>query len=449
MSAKTAAPAMPVPVLKGLPLLGSLLPISARPIQFVTEVVPLAGEVMCVRVGPRTLYIISHPDGVQRVLRDNNRNYVKARTAYPLYAVSGPALVNMEGDTWLERRRVMQPHFHRKHVISLVDLMWSAIQEQTPLLDGYAQSGEVVDMIALFRVLTAHVFTKTFYGISLPLDEIQSLSKAMYELLSYIWPRHNVFDFIPEWMPFPGKKRFLANRAYFHERCQRLIEQRRQSPPGNDLLSMMIAMSAEDEDRLTDEQMLQETVSLFQGGFDTSSGTLGWVFWALFNHPQAMTALQQEIDALAPDFSAEKVQAFQVTHNTIQETMRLYPSAPGVLRVAVEDDIVHGYRIPAKATVFTSFHAVQRHPDFWDRPNEFLPERFAAEHPVRHPFAYVPFATGPRQCIGDQFALYEMRLTIIALLHRYRFTLAPGYALKISQSATYFPKTLPVRIERR
>jgi cytochrome P450 len=222
---------------------------------------------------------------------------------------------------------------------------------------------------------------------------------------------------------------------------------------GQDLLSMFIQMNEDDdaENKLTDEQLLQETVSLFQGGFDTSSGTLSWVFYLLLRHPQIVQKLLAEYDSVLGSASAstETVSQLNYTHHVIQETMRLYPSATGVARMAVEKDTIDGIEIPEKALVYTSFYAVHRRPDFWESPLEFRPERFEKEEAVSHQFAYIPFAAGPRMCIGDQFALFEMRLTIAALLRRYQFTLDPAYVLQVNEDSNYFPRTLPVRIEKR
>jgi cytochrome P450 len=216
---------------------------------------------------------------------------------------------------------------------------------------------------------------------------------------------------------------------------------------------MMMGLGEENAEAFSDEELLQETVSLFQGGFDTSSGTLGWVFYMLAQHPDVAQRLQTEVDAvLAGNVPAsETAQKLTYTHQVIQETMRLYPSAAAVVRLAAGDDELASYHIPASSLVMCSFYAVHRHPDYWDEPQVFRPERFAeGEHKAcGHAFAYVPFATGPRMCIGDQFALYEMRLTIAALNQRYRFSLDPSYQLEVSTNSTYFPKRLPMRIERR
>jgi cytochrome P450 len=369
--------------------------------------------------------------------------------------VSGPALVNVEGDEWLSRRKQMQPYFHRKHIAAMLGLMQSAIEQQFAVLDKLAATQTYVDIIPVLRKMTAQVFTQTFYGISLSESEAAAMSEAMYTLLSYVWTRYIAFSFVPEWMPYPNKKKFIAARTFLHETSRDLLNRRRKAGPGDDLLAMMMGMKAEAEGAapFNDEQLLQETVSLFLGGFDTSSVTLGWVFYMLTQHHDVAQRLQDEVDTvLASGASiAESGQKFTYTHQIIQETMRLYPSAPGVPRLAIGDDQLGEYHIPAGATISVSFYAVHRHPDFWEAPNEFRPDRFAEadQKPYKHAFAYIPFSTGPRMCIGDQFALYEMRLTIAALTKRYRFTLDPTYQLEASTASTYFPSRLPLKIELR
>lgn len=442
-----------VPNIKGVPFLGNLPEFSKQPFVFPHEIAPKYGRVVQLKLGPRDLYVIWHPDDIQKVLRDNHRNYVKGNTAYPLEVISGPALVNMEGENWLARRKNMQPYFHRKRVMGMLELMQAAIDEQFAPLDQMVNKGESIDLIAMFRRLTAHVFTRSFYGISLNGDEAEAMSQTLYTLLSYVWQRYITFSFIPEWIPYPKKGKFVAARQFLHEKSRELIQRRRNLPDGDDLLAMMMGLGDGDTSSFSDEALLQETVSLFQGGFDTSSGTLGWVFYALSQYPAVAERLQAEVDSVlsSPLSVGEMAAKLTYTHHVIQETMRLYPSAPAVVRLVVADDELGGYRIPANSTVMVSFCAVHRHPDFWDEPNEFKPERFAdGEHQAyKHTFAYIPFASGPRMCIGDQFALYEMRLTIASLLRRYRFTLDSNYTLDPSTNSTYFPKQLPMSIALR
>lgn len=442
-----------VPTITGLPIIGNLADFMKDPFTLPHRIAPQHGRVVRLKLGPRDLYILWHPDDVQRVLRDNHHNYVKGDTSYPLEVISGPALVNMEGETWLSRRRQMQPYFHRKHVMGMLDLMQQAIEEQFDVLDKLADTGQAVDLIPIMRELTAHVFTRSFYGIRLSREETQAMSDAMYTMLSYVWIRYIPFSFLPEWMPYPNKQKFLNARTYMVEKSRELIARRHKMGEGDDLLAMMMGMGESDTGSFSDEELLQETVSLFQGGFDTSSGTLGWVFYMLSQHPDVESNIRTEVDrAFSENLPIGEV-AVKLTgvHNLIQETMRLYPSAPAVPRLSVAEDELASYRIPANSLVTISFYAVHRHPDFWDDPDVFKPGRFASEEgkPYKHPFAYVPFSSGPRMCIGDQFALYEMRLTIAALMKRYKFTLDRTYQLEESILSTYFPKQLPMLIEKR
>ncbi len=445
--------ATPIPGIKGLPLIGNLAQFSKEPILFPHVIAPQHGRIVRLKVGPRDMLLVWHPDDIQRVMRDNHHNYKKGITAFPLEVVSGSALVNMEGDPWLARRKQMQPYFHRKRVAAMLDLMQASIDEQYAVLDKLADTGKAVDIIPFFRQMTAHVFTKSFFGISLSEDEAQGMSEAMYTVLSYVWPRYITFGFVPEWMPYPNKAKFLTARSFLHEKSREFIQRRRTLGNGDDLLAMMMGLGEENAAPFTDQELLQETVSLFQGGFDTSSGTLGWVFYMLSQHPEVAERLQAEVDTtLADNRSASTAaQELTYTHQLIQETMRLYPTATSVPRLSIAEDELASYSIPADTLVIVSFYAVHRHPDYWDEPEVFRPERFAeGEHKAcKHAFAYIPFSTGPRMCIGDQFALYEMRLTIASLVKRYRFIIDPNYQLEASTASTYFPKRLPMRIEKR
>ncbi len=442
-----------IPTVPGIPILGNILQMNKEPIIFPHVTVPKYGRVVQLKLGSLAMYVVSHPADIQYVLRDNNRNYSKGVSSYPLFAVSGEALVNMEGESWLDRRRVMQPHFHRKGVMSLLALMQSALEEMFPRLDEIASTGDYIDFTNLLRIITARVFTKALYGISLSLEDTEAMSDAMYNVLNYVWQRYIKYRFIPEWSPYPGKTRFQQSRQLLHDKSAELIARRREMGKGDDLLSMLIEMTEVDDGELSPEQLHKETVSLFQGGFDTSSGTLSWVFYMLNQHPHVEQKLVEEYKHVLGDeaLSAEKAESLTYTHQVIQETMRLYPTARGVLRVAIEDDQLGDYHIPAEAMVLLSFYNVHRNPNYWQSPEQFKPERFddGVSLARSHPFAYVPFAAGPRQCIGDTFALYEMRLTIATLIQRYRIQLHPDYELQVSHESTYFPTKIMARFEKR
>jgi cytochrome P450 len=438
--------------LKGLPLIGNLLDFAEDSFKFTNHVAPSQGRIVRLNLAGRNFFVVSHPDEIQQILRDKTDVFVKGATGIPFKKISGEALVNMEGADWLKRRREMQPHFHRKQVMTMLSAMQAAIEAEYPKLDKLAETGDSVDMVALFRELTAQVFTQSFYGMRLSEEDAHTLAIAMNTMLNYVWGRYLIFGFMPEWMPFPGKDKFLKARQFLTERSMDLIQRRKTMDNGNDLLAMMMGMDGS-ESSFTDQELLQETVSLFQGGFDTSSATLAWIMYNLTKYPDVANKFQAEIDSVLEGgtLAHEVIQRFTYVHQVIQETMRLDTSVANVLRVTTQDTTLNGQHIPANSYVLISILHTHRLSEFWENPDTFDPERFANGKPesAKHAFAYIPFANGTRMCIGDQFALYEMRLVLALLYKRYRFTLDPNFKLETSRNSIYIPKTLCMRLTRR
>jgi cytochrome P450 len=442
----------PIVPVEGLPLIGNLLDFAKDSFTLVNHVAPPQGRIVRLNLAGRNFFVVSHPDEIQQILRDKTDVFIKGETAIPFKKVSGDALVNMEGADWLKRRREMQPHFHRKQVMNMLNAMQASIESEYPRLDKLAEAGELVDMVQILRELTAQVFTQSFYGMRLSEEDTHTLSEAMYTMLNYIWGRYLIFGFMPEWMPFPGKQEFLKARQFITERSMELIQYRKTMDNGNDLLAMMMGMNG-DETSFTDEELLQETVSLFQGGFDTSSATLAWIMLNLTKYPDVADKLQTEIDTVldGQTVAHEAIQRFTYVHQVIQETMRLDTSVANVVRVTTQDTTLNGQFIPANSYVVISILHAHRLPEFWENPTTFDPERFTNGKPesAKHAFSYIPFANGSRMCIGDQFALYEMRLALALLYKRYRFTLDPNFRLDVSKDSIYAPKTLCMRITKR
>lgn len=161
------------------------------------------------------------------------------------------------------------------------------------------------------------------------------------------------------------------------------------------------------------------------------------------SHPDALQCVRREVDAVLGDRqpSIEDLSRLNYTRMVIEEAMRLYPPVHTLVRTPIEDDEIAGYRIPAGTNVVLSQYVTQRHPDFWERPDAFEPERFAPERVAERPkYAYFPFIGGPHQCIGSEFAMLETRLVIAMLLQRFRIELVPGQTVEPCASLGLTPR---------
>ena len=233
------------------------------------------------------------------------------------------------------------------------------------------------------------------------------------------------------------------------------IRQRRAQPSGgDDLLSML--MDARDEDTgesMTDEQLRVEVTTFLLAGQETTSLALTWTFYLLSQHPAIRERLEAELNGAlgGREPAYEDLPNLPFTRRVIDEAMRLYPPAWGFSRQALGDDELGGYRLPRGWLAFLMPYVLHRHPAYWPDPDRFDPDRFLPERSADRPkFAYLPFGAGPRQCIGNQFALLEAHLSVATLAQTYRLHLVPGHPVEPWPLITLRPRFgMPMTIERR
>jgi cytochrome P450 len=258
----------------------------------------------------------------------------------------------------------------------------------------------------------------------------------------------------PTWLPTPRKIRATIATAKLNRIIYRFIDERRASGVDNgDLLSMLLAARDDDGSRMTDRQLRDESITIFLAGHETTTNALSWTWMLLAQNSEVEAKLHEELDRVlggrAPN--VEDMANLRYTNQVITESMRLYPPAWGMARVAIEDTEIAGYPIPKGCGVSLAQWVVHRDPRWFDAPLEFRPERWEGDLAKRLPrFAYFPFGGGPRQCIGNNFAVMEASLLLAALAQKFRISLMPGKEIIPAASITLRPKTgIWGKIEKR
>jgi cytochrome P450 len=215
-------------------------------------------------------------------------------------------------------------------------------------------------------------------------------------------------------------------------------------------------MSARDKESgadMPERELIDEVMTLVVAGHETTASGLNWTWYLISQHPEVAERLHAEIDA-APDMAAPElaqVETLRYTQQVVNEALRLYPPGWLLSRRTVEADVLGGYPVPAKTNVLLPLYILHRHPNFWKEPERFWPERFAPEHEAERPrFAYMPFAAGPRHCIGETFALFEMLVHLYKVARRYRLTYVPDKPLELEAQINLRTRhPLRMRLERR
>ena len=397
------------------------------------------------RVGFDDIHFISHPDGARRVLQDNVANYSKQHASYGmLRRLLGNGLVTSEGSFWLRQRRLAQPAFHRERIAAMGARITAAAVQTAEHLSGNISMGREMSK------LTMRVVAEALFGTGLPEDAAR-LGESWDILNTQMVERFSRQRLLPPILPTRYDRDFRSARRAMFEVVDGVIAARRASGgDGADLLSML--MSATDEDRgerMTDGQLRDEVVTMVLAGHETTAVALSWAWALLAQHPAVRARLDEELGRVLAGRppGAEDLAQLPYTRAVIDEAMRLYPPVYILFRRVIEDDVVCGYRVRKGTVVVVSPLVLHRHPAFWPQPETFSPERWLTPDPQRPRYAFMPFGGGPRQCIGNNFAILEAVLILATLAQRFSPRLAAGYSPEPEYLVTLRPKAgLPMTL---
>jgi cytochrome P450 len=384
-------------------------------------------------------YVIHHPDDVKRVLVSNHRNYTKGLGLDRVKILLGKGIMTSEGELWKRQRYMMQPLFHRRVLTGFAELIAAANERRIERWESLSGRGEPVNVTDEMSELTLEIVLRSIFGRDL--DRLtQQLGANPFEVVT----REQSRD-----LQFAYKFRSLTKLV------AQLIERRRAVPEEHfDYVAML--MSARDKETgapMAERELIDEIMTLIVAGHETTASGLNWTWYLLSQHPEAEARLHAELDA-APELAAPsltQMEALSYTSQVVNEALRLYPPGWLLSRRTIAADVLGGFAVPAGSNVLLPLYLLHRHPRFWKDPDLFWPERFAPEHEAERPrFAYMPFAAGPRHCIGETFALYEMLMHLYKVARRYRLTYVPDKPLELEAQINLRTRhPLHMRLERR
>ncbi|MBX2997672.1 MAG: cytochrome P450 [Caldilineaceae bacterium] len=426
---KPSAPALP-PTVGGMPLIGALPRLIKGKFDFLEAARQKEGDIYRLDLGFADAIVLCHPRHAQHVLLDNMKNYAKGGAMWDsVRTMLGNGLPVSEGAFWRRQRRMIQPAFHHQRLMAIADQMVAAIDESLERWEPYAQSGEPIDVAQAFTHMTMNVLVRTMFGSELKAGEAEAVGAELTYAIDFML-RAMMTNSLPAWMPVPGRARYQQAIRVIDEVVFNVIERGRQEKgAGDNMLSMLLEMVDEESgERMTDAELRDEAVSLFLAGYETTSVAMSWALHFMTQQPEIRQRLQQEVDTVLGERKPTMMDLRQITYarNIMQESMRLYPPAYWIPRTAVEDDVIDGYHIPAGKMVAVMSQVIQRHPEQWEDPHVFDPDRFLpARSEGRHKLAWLPFGAGQRLCIGREFALMEGPFILARLMQRYEPVAVP------------------------
>ena len=394
--------------------------------------------------GLYSAYQITHPRDIEHVLQTNAQNYTKGRNYKKFIPATGNGLLVSDGAVWRRQRRLAQPAFHRQRLAAFAAVMAREAEAQAARWQERAGRDVPLDVAGEMMRLTLRIIGLTMFSTDLTAETDvigRSLDVIRAHSIRRMWQPVN----LPVAVPTPANRRFRRALADGDRVMHEMISARRSGEIQNDdLLSLLLrARDEETGEGMSDDQLRAEVVTIIGAGHESTSVTLSWAWYLLSQHPEAEGRLHEE---LARELSGrtptlEDLPRLPYATMVVEETMRLYPPAWALSRTARDADTLGGYKVAAGSEALMIPYVTHRHPDFWDDPDKFSPERFAPAAAESRPrFSYIPFGAGPRQCIGQHFAMTEMLIVVAVLAQRFRLRLAPGRAVVPEASITLRPR---------
>src|SRR5229473_372138 len=378
------------------------------------------GDIVCYRFLHVPICQLTHPDHIEIVLVKNAANFHKSRDYAAFKFFLGNRLLTNEGASWRAQRQLVQPAFRHENIAAYAEIM--ADSAATHL--SRWKDGEKRDLHHEMGELALDIVAKSLFGANVG-HAAETIGEEVAAVMERFFAQAAMSFLLPDKFPIPKTPRLMRSKKRLDDVVLSIIRERRASKtPANDLLQRLLDARDEQGERMNEEQLREEVMTLFIAGHETTANALTWTWYLLSQNPEVEKALAVELDSV------------------------LAGRAP-----TLADFEVGGYRIPAGTNVFIMQWVTQRDARFFPEPERFDPERWR-DDPIRKGriprFAYFPFGGGPRVCIGAGFAMMEATLLLATIAQRYRFTLAPDAMVTPFFSVTLRPKNgLPMQIHRR
>lgn len=392
-----------------------------------------------------TAHVVAHPTDVQTVLQDPQHVFTKNTRGYQkLRSFLGDGLVTSDGEFWRRQRRIAQPAFSRQRILDFTPTMVRAAEDLCAKWERDAARGEAIDVSQDMNRVTLRIAGETLLSTD-PSDQASDIARAIDVVLHEAVARINSPLGVPESWPTPRNVRFRRAAEDLDRIVLATISARRSGAERSDDLAQMLVEARDPEtgEGMSDRQLRDEIMTMFLAGHETTANALTWTLTLLSRFPSIARALHEEAVEVLGDRSAcaEDLPRLDLARRVFLESMRLYPPVWVVGRSPSVDVELGGFDIPQGSLVFVCQWITHRHPDFWENPEGFDPDRWLPERAKSlHRYQYFPFALGPRMCIGAGFAQQEAQLLLATFVRRFRLDLVPGHPVVPEPLVTLRPK---------
>ncbi|MGA8259210.1 MAG: cytochrome P450 [Arenicellales bacterium] len=398
-------------------------------------------------------YLIYHPEYARRVLAQDYTHFSKRTIDYRVLAqIMGKGLITNDGPHWVKQRKLMQPLFSNRNVDSFDGTINALTQEMVVDWERRVAGGPLW-IEREMSGLTFRIAGRTLFGSDI--DEYATEVAAIVEAVNLEPQELRALMTLVPWLPTPHNLKWKRAMKRLDEIVYTMIDERlRDAGRDENILDRLInARDQETGESMPRTQMRDEVVTLMLAGHETSANALTWTLYLLGTHPEVEQRLVGDLNAAlgGEPASAADLGRLPYLKQVVQESMRLYPPVWGSARRCEQEEALGSYLLPAGSYVGVVSYALHRHPAFWPDPERFDPDRFTpGASEGRHSYCYLPFAAGPRTCIGANMAMLEVQLVLAQLLQRFELRPVPDHPVESVAKVTLKPKYgLPMNVRRR
>jgi cytochrome P450 len=429
-----SAPPTSFSEVKGLPVLGSLLPITRDALQFFTRSLEEHGDRVYLRVPGRPILLLCHPQDIEQVLVRDSQAYGRSAEILKLRSIFGRGLLASDGDLWRRQRALIQPSFQPSALAKYCSTMLSTIRDQVATW----RDGDTLDIHAEMLKYTRNTICRVLFGPQFALlrsDLADAVTTIFGDLRSEVL-------YLPVWRRLPTERSRKWNHAVsiLNAEIRRIIVDRRQrGGDDDDLLGSLIRARDPQGEPMSDQQIHDEILTFFLAGHETTALSLTWAFYLLARHDDSQQPLRDEARKMLSraDYRAEEYTGLRQIGAALKETLRLYPPVWSTGRRVTADTSLDGHSLAKGLDIWICLHRLHRDPRWYAEPHRFDPARWSQQ--PKQPFTYLPFGLGARVCIGRNFATAESVLGLAAVLDQFRIELASSDEINPSAWITLRP----------
>ncbi|XP_031484390.1 carotene epsilon-monooxygenase, chloroplastic isoform X7 [Nymphaea colorata] len=417
------------------------------------------GPIYRLAAGPRNFVVVSDPAIAKHVLKNYGR-YAKGLVSEVSEFLFGSGFAIAEGEAWTVRRRAVVPSLHRKYLSTIVDQVFCKCAERlVDKLKSEASIGSAVNMEQKFSQLTLDVIGLSLFNYNF--DSLTSDSpviNAVYTALKEAESRST--DILPYWKigilckiiprQIKAAKAVATIRKTVDEliaKCKEIVEAEGEKIDGEEYVNesdpSILRFLLASREEVSSLQLRDDLLSMLVAGHETTGSVLTWTLYLLCKNPFCLVKAREEVDKVLQGRlpSYEDTKELKYIARCLNESMRLYPHPPVLLRRAqVPDELPGNYKVNAGQDIMISIYNIHHSAKVWERAEEFIPERFDLDGPIPNEtntdFRFIPFSGGPRKCIGDQFALLQAIVALAVLLQHMDFKLVPNQEIGMTTGAT-------------